>query len=65
MVDSPAPLRLRVGRSQGRTLYRLHPDGTDELIGLVDTRELAAQIVAAVNAAADRDGEAETQEQGF
>jgi len=34
----------KVGRKVGRTLY----DG-DELIGLMDTRELAARVVAAVN----------------
>lgn len=47
------PLRLRVGRKVGRTLYRLNPDGSEDLIGVVDTRELAAEIVAAVNAVGD------------
>lgn len=37
---------LRVGLKVGRTLY----DG-DKLVGLVDTPELACEIVAAVNAA--------------
>jgi hypothetical protein len=41
---------LRAGRSVGRTLYECtasNPDGT--LVGMVDTPELAAEIVAAVN----------------
>jgi hypothetical protein len=41
---------LRVGRRVGRTLYectRADQDGT--LVGVVDTPELAAEIVAAVN----------------
>jgi len=44
-------LRLRTGRTAGRTLYRVNPDGTETLIGVVDTRELAQQIADAVNAA--------------
>lgn len=48
------PLRLRAGTKVHRTLYRVNPDGTETLIGIVDTAELAAQIVAAVNEAADR-----------
>lgn len=43
------PLRMRTGRTVGRTLYHVHADG-DELVGVVDTRALAAAIVAAVNA---------------
>lgn len=38
----------RVGRSLGRTLYR---DG--QLVGLVDTAEIAAEIVEALNAVRD------------
>lgn len=54
MTANPAPpLRLRAGRTVGRTLYRLLPGGGEELIGVVDTRELAARIVEAVNAHAD------------
>lgn len=34
----------RTGRKVGRTLY-----AGDELIGLMDTRELAAEVAAAVN----------------
>jgi hypothetical protein len=44
------PGYLRAGRSVGRTLYectRADQDGT--LVGMVDTPELAAEIVAAVN----------------
>jgi hypothetical protein len=39
------PERWRVGRSVGRTVYQ-----GDELIGVMDTPELAALVVAAVNA---------------
>jgi hypothetical protein len=38
--------RWRVGRSLGRTLYL-----DDKVIGMVDTPELAARIVAAMNRA--------------
>lgn len=41
------PLPWRVGRKVGRTVY----DADDELIGVMDTRELAALVVAAVNGA--------------
>jgi hypothetical protein len=44
------PLRLRAGTKVHRTLYRVHDDGTEDLIGMVDTADLAAHIVAAVNA---------------
>jgi hypothetical protein len=45
----------RVGRSVGRTIYRqvgADPSKGDHLIGVMDTRELAAQVVAALNAMA-------------
>lgn len=45
-------VRLRVGRKVGRTLYIQsgeEPSDDDQLIGMVDTPELAALIVAAVN----------------
>ncbi len=35
----------RVGKRVGRTIY----DANDQLIGVMDTPELAAQVVAAVN----------------
>ena len=41
------PGKLRVGRSVGRTIY---DDKTGELVGVLDTRELAAAVVAAFNA---------------
>lgn len=47
--DAPSGLRLRAGRKVGRTLYRVLPDGREELVGMVDTAELAAAIVDAVN----------------
>ena len=50
MGDEP---RWRVGRTLGRTLYR---DG--RCVGMVDTPELAAEIVAALNGAAPNDREA-------
>jgi hypothetical protein len=40
--------RWRVGRSLGRTLYL-----DDKVIGMVDTPELAARIVEAMNAVDD------------
>jgi hypothetical protein len=51
-------LQLRTGRKVGRTLYQVHPDGTERLIGLIDTPELARQVTAAVNgASSDVDAE--------
>jgi hypothetical protein len=44
--------RWRVGRSVGRTIYI-----GDELIGLMDTPELAQQVVEAVNELDRRDNE--------
>jgi hypothetical protein len=42
---------LRVGRTVGRTVYE-----GDTLVGVMDTRELAAEVVDAVNTMrADRD----------
>jgi len=44
--------RLRVGRKVGRTLYIQlgeEPSDDDELCGMMDTPELAAIVVAAVN----------------
>lgn len=38
----------RVGRKVGRTVYAATADG-DELIGVMDTPELGAQVVAALN----------------
>lgn len=42
---SDAPRPWRVGRKLGRTVY----DADDQLLGLLDTRELALLVVAAVN----------------
>lgn len=42
--------RYRVGRRLGRTVYRTTPNG-DELIGVMDTPELGALVVDALNAA--------------
>lgn len=53
-----APTRLRQGHHVGRTLYE-YPAGQDpasktgDLVGMVDTPELAAEICEAVNAARD------------
>jgi hypothetical protein len=44
--------RLRVGRHVGRTIYVQQgdePTDNDRLIGLMDTPELAALVVASVN----------------
>lgn len=46
--------KWRVGMKVGRTIYEQQgdePSESDPLIGLMDTPELAAQAVAAVNAA--------------
>jgi len=46
----------RVGRSLGRTIYRQvgdEPSKDDEFVGVMDTRELAAQVVDALNGLAD------------
>ena len=44
--------RWRVGTKLGRTLYR-----NEQCVGIVDSRELAAEIVAAMNEAAPNDRE--------
>lgn len=44
--------RFRVGRHLGRTVYRQlsdDPDGADELIGMMDTREWGQRVVDALN----------------
>ena len=51
-------MRLRQGRRVGRTLYHQQgpePSEDDPIIGMVDTPELAATIVAAVNAQHNRE----------
>lgn len=51
MTEELSP-HLRVGRKVGRTLYIQsgdEPSDDDELVGLMDTPELAAIVVAAVN----------------
>jgi len=48
----------RTGRKLGRTIYQQHgPDPSDEdtLIGVMDTPELGALVVAALNGAPERD----------
>lgn len=48
------PERWRTGRSVGRTIYRMtgpRASKGDELIGVMDTPELATYVVAAVNTA--------------
>jgi len=50
-------MKLRQGRRVGRTLYHQQgpePSEDDPIIGMVDDPELAATIVAAVNAQHDR-----------
>ncbi len=52
--DGEAPVVLRTGRKLGRTIYLQtgpEPADTDPVIGMLDTREYAAGVVAAVNAA--------------
>jgi hypothetical protein len=46
----------RVGRKVGRTIYRVvgrEPSDADELIGMLDTRELAAFAVSRMNATSE------------
>lgn len=53
MGEQTAPEVWRTGRSVGRTVYRQVGDGhaeEDELIGVMDSPELAALVVDAVNA---------------
>lgn len=50
------PLRLRAGRSVGRTLYQVNPDGTEQLVGMVDTPELAAKTASTSRSEADPAG---------
>lgn len=52
-------MRWRTGRKVGRTIYRMignTPSDADELIGLMDTRELAEEAVRAHNSLMDADG---------
>lgn len=46
-------MRWRVGNKLGRTLYR-----NDQIVGMVDSKELATEIVDALNGAAPNDREA-------
>lgn len=51
--DAPAGVRrYRVGRSLGRTVYRIvgdEPSNEDQLLGLMDTCEFADLVVNALN----------------
>ena len=52
---APEPVRLRAGRKVGRTIYwqlGQAPDDADLLVGVMDTPELAAMVVEAVNSRA-------------
>jgi len=54
------PRYFRVGTKVGRTIYRQRtddPSDGEQLIGQLDTRELAAFAVASMNAALDRGDE--------
>jgi hypothetical protein len=46
-MNALAPSPWRVGRKVGRTIY----DANDQLIGVMDTPELAKRVVEAVNLA--------------
>jgi hypothetical protein len=55
MTDlTPELLPWRVGRKVGRTIYAVTGTGDDVLVGLMDTRALAARAVADHNAMLDR-----------
>ncbi len=54
---NPVLLPWRIGRKVGRTIYAVVEDGSrddDALIGVLDTRELAAEAVEAHNARLER-----------
>lgn len=54
MSDGYLSSRWRTGRHVGRTLYEMsgpEPSGSDSLIGVMDTPELAARVVRDHNAA--------------
>lgn len=53
-TSAAGPLRLRVGGWGRRSLYRVWADGTTTFVGRMADRVVAAQVVAAVNEAADR-----------
>ncbi len=42
-------VRYRTGTKVGRTIYAIGDDGTETLIGMLDTAELAALFVEAAN----------------
>lgn len=49
-VSTSGPKRWRVGRKVGRTLYAMvgdEPSDDDQLIGMMDTPELARSVVTA------------------
>lgn len=50
-------MKLRTGRKVGRTIYLqrgLEPSDNDELVGTMDTPELASAVVHATNYAGER-----------
>jgi len=52
-VSESTPPRWRTGRKVGRTIYRQvgpGPSDADELVGLMDTPDLARMVVDAMNA---------------
>jgi hypothetical protein len=55
MAEPAENLPWRVGRRVGRTIYAVTGTGDDVLIGVMDTRELAAAAVAAHNGVTEPD----------
>jgi hypothetical protein len=54
---APCWLRWRTGRKVGRTIYAVvgeQPSDDDKLIGLMDTAEIADEVVRAHNACLER-----------
>lgn len=45
--------RYVTGHKNGRTIYRVQPDGSEVCVGLLDTPELAQEFVDALNGAVD------------
>lgn len=52
-MEQPETMPWRVGRKVGRTIYTDEGDGDGVLIGVMDTRELAAAAVEAHNVLAE------------
>lgn len=57
-------MRLRTGNHVGRTIYAIDGNGIEILIGVLDTRELAAEAVRRWNDVQDRLDRSQPAEDG-